>query len=77
MAQPMARGRLTFRERDVTAAIRAVEKTGHKVARVSIGQDGSIVVELAPPVGSATAPSPEHDPNPWDEVLEDEHSPKL
>jgi len=54
MAQPMARGRLTFRERDVTAAIRAVEKTGHKVARVSIGQDGSIVVELAPPVGSAT-----------------------
>ena len=64
----MARERLTFRERDVTAAIRAVEKAGHTVARVSISQDGSIVVELAPPVGSATAPGPE--PNEWDCLYE-------
>jgi hypothetical protein len=44
----------------------AVEKAGHKVARLLIGQDGGIVVELAPPVGSATAPAPE--PNEWDKV---------
>ena len=60
----MARQRLTFRERDVTAAIRAVEKAGHNVARVSINQDGSIIVELAPPAGNETAPGLE--PNPWD-----------
>ena len=69
----MARMRLTFRERDVTAAIRAVEKAGHKVARVSISQDGGIVVELAPPVGSATAPAPE--PNEWDELYEGNQTP--
>ena len=68
----MARERLTFRERDVTAAIRAVEKAGHQVARVSINQDGSIVVELAPPVGSEPAPGPVA--NPWDGPYE--HCPK-
>ena len=69
----MARIRLTFRERDVTAAIRAVEKAGHKVARVSISQDGSIVVELAPHVGRETAPTPE--PNEWDKVYHDDYKP--
>ena len=73
----MARIRLTFRERDVTAAIRAVEKTGDKVARVTIGQDGSIVVELAPPACTETAPAPVKQPNPWDELFEDENSPQL
>ena len=73
----MARVRLTFRERDITAAIRAVEKTGHKVARVTIGQDGSIVVELAPLADSETTPGPEKQPNPWDEIFEDENSPQL
>jgi hypothetical protein len=60
----MARVRLTFRQRDVTAAIKAVEAAGHTVARVSIGQDGRIEVELAPSVVSGTAPAPY---NPWDE----------
>jgi hypothetical protein len=62
----MARVKLTFRQRDVTAAIRAIEKAGHKPSSVRIGQDGSIVVDLAPPVASETAPDPKL--NPWDEV---------
>jgi hypothetical protein len=67
----VARVQLTFRQRDVTAAIKAVERAGHSVARVSISKEGSIIVELAPPAASETAPDPEHDPNPWDEVFED------
>jgi len=45
----MARARLTFRERDITAAIRAIEKAGHKVARVSIAPDGHIDVFTGQP----------------------------
>jgi hypothetical protein len=40
----MARDRLTFRRRDVTAAIKAVEAAGHVVARIEIGQDGRITI---------------------------------
>jgi hypothetical protein len=65
----MARVKLTFRQRDVTAALKAIEKAGHKPHRVMIGQDGSIVVDLAPPVASETTPGPE--PNPWDGEFED------
>jgi hypothetical protein len=61
----MAREKLTFRQRDVTAVIRAVERAGHKPSRITIGVDGSINVELAPPEGTDTAPGPEQ-PNPWD-----------
>jgi hypothetical protein len=69
----MARDRLTFRQRDVTAAIKAVEAAGHQVARVSINQDGSIIVELVPPVGSGAAPEPEF--NEWDELHESSQAP--
>ena len=66
----MARHRLTFRQRDVTAAVRAVERAGRQVTRVRIDQDGSIIVDLVPlPVASETAPDPE--PNPWDKAIED------
>jgi hypothetical protein len=62
----MARERLTFRQRDVTAAIKAVERAGHKPYRVLIAKDGSISLDLAPPVANEVAPNP--DANPWDEV---------
>jgi hypothetical protein len=62
----MPRDRLTFRQRDVTAAIKVAERsTGREVTRVTIGQDGSIIVELAPSVVSGTAPA--LDLNEWDE----------
>jgi hypothetical protein len=65
----LARERLTFRQRDVTAAIKAIERAGHKVAKIEIGKDGRIIVVLVSPVASETAPEPE--PNPWDRVFRD------
>lgn len=40
----MARGPLTFRQRDVVAAIKAVRRAGVEVGRIEIGKDGKIVV---------------------------------
>jgi len=40
----MARDRLTFRQRDVTAAIKAVEAAGKSVARVIVRKDGVEVI---------------------------------
>jgi trimethylamine:corrinoid methyltransferase-like protein len=64
----MARERLTFRQRDVTAAVQALKRAGCDVSRirVRIEKDGSIMVELVPLAASETAPEP--DINPWDEV---------
>ena len=60
----MSRAPLTFRQRDVTAAIKAVEAAGHVVARVEIGRDGRIIVFPA-------RTDEDHPPssNEWDEVL--------
>jgi hypothetical protein len=54
----------TFRQRDVTAAIKAVEAAGHGVARVEIGRDGRIIVFPA-------RTDEDHPPssNEWDEAL--------
>lgn len=56
------RGAATFRQRDVTAAIRAAETAGKRIARIEIGKDGTIVIiphESAEPIPAET--------NPWDE----------
>ena len=45
----MARGACTFRQRDVTAAIKAVRAAGVEVARVRVDKDGAIVVEAGRP----------------------------
>ena len=65
----MARVKLTFRQRDVTAAIKAVEKAGHTAYRVTIGGDGSISVELAPPAANEVAPDPRTHDGGWDDYL--------
>lgn len=69
----MARVRLTFRQRDVTAAIKAAEAAGHTVARVEISKEGSIIVELAPPAGSKTTPDLAR--NPFDKVYDEGYEP--
>jgi hypothetical protein len=69
----VARAPLTFRQRDVVAAIKAVERAGHTVARISIGKDGSIQIELAPPVANETAPDPEI--NLFDKVFDEDFKP--
>ena len=64
----MARVKLTFRQRDVAAAIKAAERgSGRKVHRMLIGQDGSIIVELAPTAANEPTPA-QQEPNPWDQV---------
>jgi len=69
----MPRERLTFRQRDVTAAVRALMRAGLKVTRVEIERDGRIIVNLAPVEGNDTAPGSES--NPWDRVFEDAYKP--
>ena len=59
----MARGPLTFRQRDVTAAIRAAKAAGEEVLRVEIDRSGRIVVVTAR--GSAAEPQA----NEWDDLL--------
>jgi hypothetical protein len=42
----MARAACTFRERDVTRAIRAVEAAGKKVRKVEVDKDGKVVIVI-------------------------------
>lgn len=57
----MARGHCTFKQRDVTAAVKAVAKAGVAVARVEIDRDGKIVVTT----GKADAEAPQNDFDRW------------
>jgi hypothetical protein len=43
----MPKSNCTFRQRDLTAAVKAVAKAGIEVARVEIGRDGKIVLVTA------------------------------
>jgi hypothetical protein len=40
----MSRGPYTFKQRDLTRAIRATEKAGIEVGRIVIDRDGKIVI---------------------------------
>jgi len=40
----MGHGKATFKQADLTRALRAVEKAGRDVERVEIGRDGRIVL---------------------------------
>lgn len=52
----MSRGPSTFKQRDVTAAVRAVVAAGVEIARVEIGQDGRIVVVTSKAAAQALHP---------------------
>jgi hypothetical protein len=47
----MARGPCSFRQRDVTAAVKAVVAAGCEVARAEIDSAGKIVVVIGKPQG--------------------------
>ena len=53
----------TFRQRDLTAAVKAARKAGLEVGRVEIAKDGRISVVVGKAEVSDTAV------NPWDEVI--------
>lgn len=57
----MGKAPCTFRQRDVTAAIKATRAAGCAVSRVTIDREGRIVVETQPAPESAQAT------NEWDE----------
>jgi hypothetical protein len=61
----MARGPLTFRQGDVTRAVKAVVAAGVEIARVEIDKSGKIVI--VPKV--ANTPVRADADNEWDEVL--------
>jgi hypothetical protein len=44
------RGNCTFRQRDVTSALRAVAAAGREVQRLEIDRDGRIIVLIGVPV---------------------------
>jgi hypothetical protein len=48
----MARSPLTFRQQDVTRAVKAVTAAGVDIARIEIGRDGKIVVVTQQPATS-------------------------
>ena len=56
----MARAALTFRERDVKAAVRAVRAAGEEIAAVEIARDGRIRVIVSREAIATEAG------NPWD-----------
>ncbi len=55
------RGPCTFKQRDLTAAVKAIAKAGVEVTGVRIAPDGNIVVS----VGKTPEPTLEND---WDNV---------
>ena len=59
----MARAPSTFRQHDVTRAIKAAAAAGVDIARIEIDKAGKIVIILA------TGAEPTKDSNPWDGVL--------
>ena len=60
----MSRAAPTFKQGDVTRALKAAERAGLKVQRAEVRRDGSILLDFDP---TATAPQ---DPNvnEWDTV---------
>ena len=58
----MSRGPATFRQRDLTAAVKAMRAAGCEVARVEIGKDGKIIVVT----GKAIVDGASDDTNEWD-----------
>lgn len=60
----MARSACTFRQRDVTAAIRSVERAGKKVDRVDICGDGTISLITSDRIDAVPV---QEDVNEWDE----------
>jgi hypothetical protein len=60
----MSRGAQTFKQGDVTKALRAAEKAGFKVQRAEVRKDGSILLDFR----SVASGPPDPNRNEWDEV---------
>jgi hypothetical protein len=63
----MARAPSTFRQQDVTRAIRAAAAAGVDIARVEVTKAGTIVIVAT----AAAEPAKQEDVNEWDTALHD------
>jgi hypothetical protein len=61
----MARGRCTFKQQDVTRALRAAAAAGMKVERYEIDKDGKIIVVTGKPQEPAAE---SRGGNEWDRI---------
>lgn len=62
----MSRGKHSFRQGDVTKAIKAAERAGLKVGRVEISPDGTIIVIAGKP---GQGQDTDQSVNEWDSVV--------
>jgi hypothetical protein len=62
----VSRGPQTFRQRDVTAALKAAKAAGCEVERIEVGKDGRIIVILANVKGHEQTGGAR---NEWDEIF--------
>jgi hypothetical protein len=58
----MARAQSTFRQQDVTRAVKAVVKAGVDIARIEVAKDGRIIIV------TAADTDPKAEANEWDRV---------
>jgi hypothetical protein len=64
----MSRGPTTFRQRDVTAAVRAARAAGIEVARVEVDRSGKITVIAGQPSAEGQITNSDQH-NEWDDWL--------
>jgi hypothetical protein len=64
----MSRSQQTFKQSDVTKAIKATIKAGIAVERVEIAKSGKIVIVFARPEAAANGDGPGN--NEWDGILQ-------
>lgn len=64
----MSRGQQTFKQRDVTKALKATVKAGIVVGRIEIDRNGKIAIVTGRPEDAANAERPEK--NEWDGILQ-------
>jgi hypothetical protein len=65
----MGKGPCTFKEADVTRAVKATRKAGLEIAGVKVSRNGDIVILVGKP-REANDASQADTANPWDEVLD-------
>jgi hypothetical protein len=65
----MSRAPSTFRQQDVTRALRAAVAAGLQVAGFKIDPQGKIEVVVGRPAAQDSATISDNNKNPWDEVL--------
>jgi hypothetical protein len=61
----MSRRQCTFKQRDVTKAVKAIVAAGVQIERVEVGKDGKIVIVTAKPTESIVKDGPDYH-NEWD-----------